>query len=67
MDCGDKVTVLLASKIKEVHARVGNVMKELVPMVHGSGGGKAGMAMGPIVNCSGLKFRNPFEEPGTRV
>ena len=53
MDYGGKVNVLLASKIKEVHAGVGNVMKELVPMVHGPGGGKAGMAMGLIVNCSG--------------
>ena len=40
---GEKVNVLVASKSKDVHA--GNLIKVLVPIVSGRGGGKPDMAM----------------------
>lgn len=40
---GDKVNVLVASKIDQVHA--GNLIKVLAPIVAGRGGGKPDMAM----------------------
>lgn len=50
---GDKVNVLVASKIKDVHA--GNLIKELAPFVSGRGGGKPDMAMAGGSDASGIQ------------
>lgn len=50
---GDKVNVLVASKIKDVHA--GNLIKELAPFVSGRGGGKPDMAMAGGSDDSGIQ------------
>ena len=53
MDCEDKVYVLVVRKTKDLHA--GNLVKELVPIVDGRGGGKPDMAMAGGSNQSKIQ------------
>ncbi|MEG3262296.1 alanine--tRNA ligase [Streptococcus suis] len=50
---GDKVNVLVASKSSDVHA--GNLIKVLVPIVAGRGGGKPDMAMAGGSDASAIQ------------
>ncbi|MGV3250519.1 alanine--tRNA ligase [Streptococcus suis] len=50
---GDKVNVLVASKLSDVHA--GNLIKVLAPIVAGRGGGKPDMAMAGGSDASAIQ------------